>query len=262
MIDPYAPHIRRTPDPKKVEEEAERRKREQEQEDKGLPEAKGRFVAKEYMDSFVNPPDVLKAEEMARKQQIEEQEASRSFPDEPQRDVLHFLLRHAPLKEWQHDILAIIRDEAYYFAPQGQTKIMNEGWACVAADTLVYTDRGLVPMAELVDEGPAEVCDGERQQSVYDSHIIRNHETVTITTRRGLKLIGSTNHRLLLADGQSWRRLDELTTGDRLTVSGGCELWPQEEVTLHWQPAYRMNLQDVAEQLLVETGADADDATR
>jgi stage V sporulation protein R len=26
-------------------------------------------------------------------------------------------------------MLQIIRDEAYYFAPQGQTKIMNEGWA-------------------------------------------------------------------------------------------------------------------------------------
>ena len=40
-----------------------------------------------------------------------------------------FLLEHAPLKPWQLDVLSIIRDEAYYFAPQGQTKIMNEGWA-------------------------------------------------------------------------------------------------------------------------------------
>ena len=30
---------------------------------------------------------------------------------------------------WERDVLAIIREEAYYFAPQGQTKIMNEGWA-------------------------------------------------------------------------------------------------------------------------------------
>jgi stage V sporulation protein R len=43
--------------------------------------------------------------------------------------VLQFLLRYAPLEDWQQDILAIIRDEAYYFAPQGMTKIMNEGWA-------------------------------------------------------------------------------------------------------------------------------------
>ena len=43
--------------------------------------------------------------------------------------MLLFLLEHAPLKTWQRDVLSIIRDEAYYFAPQGQTKIMNEGWA-------------------------------------------------------------------------------------------------------------------------------------
>ena len=49
--------------------------------------------------------------------------------DKPDRDILLFLLNHAPLTEWQHDVLTIIRDEAYYFAPQGMTKIMNEGWA-------------------------------------------------------------------------------------------------------------------------------------
>jgi stage V sporulation protein R len=36
---------------------------------------------------------------------------------------------NAPLENWQRDILGSIREEAYYFAPQAQTKIMNEGWA-------------------------------------------------------------------------------------------------------------------------------------
>ncbi len=49
--------------------------------------------------------------------------------DRPERDILKFLLDYAPLEEWQHTILSIIRDEAYYFAPQAMTKIMNEGWA-------------------------------------------------------------------------------------------------------------------------------------
>ncbi|MGE4000130.1 MAG: SpoVR family protein [Planctomycetaceae bacterium] len=247
LIDPYSPHIRRTPDPKKVEEDAERRRQDEEKEEKGLPEAKGRFASKDYMDAFVNPPEVLQAEEAARKRKIETQEASRSFPAEPQRDVLLFLLQHAPLKEWQHDILAIIRDEAYYFAPQGQTKIMNEGWACVAAETLVYTDRGLIPMADLVEHGPAEVCDGRVRQTVYDSHVMRDYETITVETRRGLKLTGSVNHRVLLADGVTWRRLDELQEGDRLSVSGGQGLWADETVALDWRPVRRVNLQDVAE---------------
>jgi stage V sporulation protein R len=44
-------------------------------------------------------------------------------------DVLLFLQEFAPLSTWERDILSIIREEAYYFAPQGRTKIMNEGWA-------------------------------------------------------------------------------------------------------------------------------------
>ncbi len=86
-----------------------------------------RLPAKDYMDRYINP-----REEMAR-QREEHEEARRSergrFPRRPTRDVLLFLLRHAPLEEWQQDVLSIVRDEAYYYAPQGMTKVMNEGWA-------------------------------------------------------------------------------------------------------------------------------------
>jgi stage V sporulation protein R len=86
-----------------------------------------KLPAKDYMDPFINP-----AAELER-QRAEHEKASAAartaFPAEPTRDVLLFLLRHAPLENWQADILGIIRDESYYFAPQGQTKIMNEGWA-------------------------------------------------------------------------------------------------------------------------------------
>ena len=39
-------------------------------------------------------------------------------------------------------MLSIIREEAYYFAPQGQTKIMNEGWASYWHSTIM-TRQGL-----------------------------------------------------------------------------------------------------------------------
>ena len=41
------------------------------------------------------------------------------------------------LTDWQADCLGMVREESYYFAPQGMTKVMNEGWACVRAETLV-----------------------------------------------------------------------------------------------------------------------------
>jgi stage V sporulation protein R len=85
-----------------------------------------RLPAKSYMDPFINP----ESEIQRQREEFEARQAERgAFPTQPTRDVLLFLLRHAPLDEWQQDILGIVRDEAYYFAPQAQTKIMNEGWA-------------------------------------------------------------------------------------------------------------------------------------
>jgi stage V sporulation protein R len=87
----------------------------------------GRLKAnRQYMDSYINPPEFL---EEQRKKMEEAAKKSKRVPAEPQKDVLAFLLEYAPLEQWEHEVLAIIRDEAYYFAPQAQTKIMNEGWA-------------------------------------------------------------------------------------------------------------------------------------
>jgi stage V sporulation protein R len=78
------------------------------------------------MDRFLNPPEYLEAQ---RRRIGELASRRRRFPESPARDVLAFLLEYAPLEPWQQDVLSIVRDEAYYFAPQAMTKIMNEGWA-------------------------------------------------------------------------------------------------------------------------------------
>ncbi|MBI3828245.1 MAG: SpoVR family protein [Planctomycetes bacterium] len=85
-----------------------------------------RIRAKDYMDRFVNPKEFL---DQKKKELEEEQKKKKRIPEEPERDILHFLLEYAPLERWQHDVLSMIREEAYYFAPQWMTKIMNEGWA-------------------------------------------------------------------------------------------------------------------------------------
>src|SRR5688572_14948671 len=116
LIDIYSPFIQRREKKDHYNFDGK-----QEEEDKRPP----RCQAKDYMDSFVNPPDAMR-----RKEDTEaEAKADRHFPKRPGRDVLLFLLEHAPLNGWQRDVLSIIRDESYYFAPQAQTKIMNEGWA-------------------------------------------------------------------------------------------------------------------------------------
>jgi len=140
LIDVYSPHIKRR--------DAINRYDFAPGEQEGEDPKPSKFQSKQYMDSFINPPEVLKQE--ARKRESDKEKAKPlSFPEQPERDVLLFLLEYAPLKPWQYDVLAIIREEAYYFAPQGQTKIMNEGWASFWHSTIM-TQRTLHP-SELVD---------------------------------------------------------------------------------------------------------------
>jgi stage V sporulation protein R len=86
-----------------------------------------RFDVPEYLDRYVNPPDVVKAQ--VERDTREREKRLKLNPPEPEQDILLFLMKYAPLEPWQQDILSMIRDESYYFAPQRMTKIMNEGWA-------------------------------------------------------------------------------------------------------------------------------------
>jgi stage V sporulation protein R len=105
-----------------------------------------KFQSKEYMDRFVNPREFLEQQ----KKKIEEELArKRRLPEEPEKDVLLFLLENAALDNWQRDVLSIVRDEAYYFAPQALTKIMNEGWASYW-HSRIMTEKVLEP-SEVVD---------------------------------------------------------------------------------------------------------------
>ncbi|MCX6112393.1 MAG: SpoVR family protein [Proteobacteria bacterium] len=85
-----------------------------------------KIKSKQYMDKYINPEDFLKQQ---KERLDKKKEKSKKTPPEPVKDVLYFLQEQAPLETWQKDVLSIIREESYYFSPQGQTKIMNEGWA-------------------------------------------------------------------------------------------------------------------------------------
>ena len=84
-----------------------------------------KLAAKDYMDAYINPEEYLDAQ----RKKMEQKRPERKTPERPERDVLKFLLDHAPLERWERDVLEVVRAEAYYFVPQKQTKIMNEGWA-------------------------------------------------------------------------------------------------------------------------------------
>src|SRR5690606_33260026 len=135
LIDQHAPFIRREPDPERREEEQ-----------KANEQVRGFEVDREYMRGYINPSEFLESQ---RRKVEQDKVQAKHVPERPRRDVLTFLLEHAPLETWEADILAIIRDEAHYFAPQGQTKIMNEGWASYWHSTIM-TQKALRD-AEVID---------------------------------------------------------------------------------------------------------------
>ncbi len=137
LIDYHAPFIRRR-------EETSKRNLEEQEEEK--PRAR-HLKSKSYMEGFINPAAVLHAEE--ERLQEKARRKKHSFPEEPERDILCFLQEHAPLEGWERDVLSIIREEAYYFAPQAQTKIMNEGWAAYW-HSKIMTTKALMD-SEVVD---------------------------------------------------------------------------------------------------------------
>lgn len=105
-----------------------------------------RLKSKGYMDPYINPPAFLTEQRAKLKEQAKRK---KMLPEEPQRDVLRFLMEQAPLENWERDILSIVRDEASYFAPQGMTKVLNEGWATFWHATIM-TQRALTD-AEVID---------------------------------------------------------------------------------------------------------------
>ncbi len=135
LIDPYADHIRREP----LRSES----------DIGyasLNDEVNKLPAKQYMDKYINPPQQLAQE---RNKRLEAMAQAARFPSHPTRDVLRFIIQNGQLSEWQQDVLGIIRDEAMYFAPQAQTKVLNEGWASYWHTTMMTRD--LLCDSEVID---------------------------------------------------------------------------------------------------------------
>lgn len=72
------------------------------------------------------------------------------IPPHPERDLLWFLARYAPLVDWERDVLEMVREESYYFYPQFTTKILNEGWATYWHAEIIKEYQGLSP-SEMLD---------------------------------------------------------------------------------------------------------------
>jgi stage V sporulation protein R len=168
-----------------------------------------RFEVKHrYMDPYLNPREALEAERKQIAQDIEKKKRSRH---EPTRDVMGFLLRRAPLEDWQADCLDIVREEAYYFAPQAMTKILNEGWASWVHSRLMTTK--LLSPSELVD-----YCDKH-------SGTLSSPPGQINPYRLGLMLLRDVEDRWNRgAHGRAWRECDDVEARRRWDTGEGAGL--------------------------------------
>ncbi|MBI4412211.1 MAG: SpoVR family protein [Deltaproteobacteria bacterium] len=143
LIDYYAPLIKRQRDEKHSQLGDEDEENTEKIRIKKLP------VQREYLERYINPREFIEEQQKAAETKRGER---KKFPEEPVKDVLAFLVEQAPLDKWQRDVLSMIREEAYYFAPQAQTKIMNEGWATYwhskIMTTKILTDSEVIDFAD------------------------------------------------------------------------------------------------------------------
>jgi stage V sporulation protein R len=142
------------------------------------PVVEGLPVERSYMRDYINPPEFL---EQQRKRLEAERARHKKFPEHPQKDVLLFLMNYAPLERWQHSILEIVRDEAYYFAPQGMTKILNEGWAS-------YWHSEIMTRRALRDDELIDFAD-------HHSGVVAVHPGRLNPYKLGLELLRDIEHR-------------------------------------------------------------------
>lgn len=105
----------------------------------------------EYMDEFLNPPEWLEKESERLTEELRKRvDIKRGVrtPAKPEKDILGFLARHAPLETWQRDIVAMIWRHSIYFAPMRRTKLMHEGWATFFEEEIM-TEAGMIGHNEL-----------------------------------------------------------------------------------------------------------------
>ena len=88
------------------------------------------------------------------KEREKEKAIRKKYPPQPEKDIVRFLMLNSrELDDWQRDIMEMVHNEAIYFLPQRQTKIMNEGWASLWHQRIVreldLTDGEFAEYAQL-----------------------------------------------------------------------------------------------------------------
>ncbi len=157
-------------------------------------------------------------------EKLEGEDGAVTFPEEPQKDVLAFVREHGKqyddeaeraveMTEWQRDVLDMMRAEAYYFAAQKMTKVMNEGWAAYWESTMM-TDEAFAGDDEFLnyaDHMAKVLASGGLNPYSLGMEL---WEYVENRTNRREVL-----ERLLRVEGITWRNLTDVVDFDEVLAA-------------------------------------------
>jgi DNA mismatch repair protein MutS len=116
----------------------------------------------------------------------------------------------------------------------------NMSGKCVSADTLIFTDQGLMPIIDLMplDTAENEFTSLQKQVRGFAGPQLATHffkggvaETITIKTRLGYAITGTADHRIWVrfADGQeNWQRLGDIQIKDVVAIERQIDMWGTE----------------------------------
>ena len=151
--------------------------------------------------------------------ELAEAERAEARLEDPHADVLAFLMEHGrqydeesekavEFEPWQRDVLEILRTEAYYFAGQKMTKVMNEGWASYW-ESLMMSDENFAADDEFVTyaDHMARVL-GSPGLNPYKLGMELWQYVENITNRREVV------DKLLRVEGITWRNFHDVVDFD------------------------------------------------
>lgn len=116
-----------------------------------------------YMDKWINSREYIDLE----KKRIDKEEKAEDLgiPRSSERDIYGWIMDNIQLKPWQADIMSMLYDEAMYFAPQGMTKVGNEGFAS-------YVDYNLIAKQGLCALGQKSHDEGIVEYSIHKAGVL------------------------------------------------------------------------------------------
>ena len=118
---------------------------------------------------------------------------------------------------------------------------------CVTGDTLISTDRGLIPIRDFYKgETPnsfrpcrttlASIDEPQEADLFYYGGV---RPTLKLTLGDGRTIEGTHNHRVKVANehGYDWKRLDEITEEDHVAIRLGTDFWASNDAEIDFTPS-------------------------